>query len=80
MPFALKAEAKRFRKEQAGWKEEKLPLIAYYRDAHEAERVKQHLSYRLGSTLVQHSNSLGGWLSMPWALRAQIKEFQKSRR
>lgn len=80
MPFALRAEAKRFRQEQATRKGEKLPAIAHYRDAHEAERVKQHLSYRLGSTLVQHSNSLGGWLSMPWALRAQIKEFQKSRR
>lgn len=79
MPFALNAEAKRFRQEQATRKDEKLPPIASYRDAHEAERVKKHLSYRLGSTLVQRSGSLGGWLSMPWALRAQIKEFQKSR-
>ena len=80
MPFALQAEAKRFHQEKAARKGEKLPPIAHYRDAHEAERVKQHLSYRLGSTLVQRSGSLGGWLSMPCALRAQVKEFQKSRR
>ena len=79
MPFALQAEAKRFHQEKAARKGEKLPPIAHYRDAHEAERVKQHLSYRLGSTLVQRSGSLGGWLSMPCALRAQVKEFQKSR-
>lgn len=80
MPFALQAEAKRFHQEKAARKGEKLPPIAHYRDAHEAERVKQHLSYRLGSTLVQRSGSLGGWLSMPCALRSQVKEFQKSRR
>ena len=80
MPFALQAEAKRFHQEKAARKGGKLPPIAHYRDAHEAERVKQHLSYRLGSTLVQRSGSLGGWLSMPCALRAQVKEFQKSRR
>lgn len=80
MPFALQAEAKRFHQEKAARKRGKLPPIAHYRDAHEAERVKQHLSYRLGSTLVQRSGSLGGWLSMPCALRAQVKEFQKSRR
>ena len=79
MPFALQAEAKRFHQEKAARKGGKLPPIAHYRDAHEAERVKQHLSYRLGSTLVQRSGSLGGWLSMPCALRAQVKEFQKSR-
>ena len=80
MPFALQAEARRFHQEKAARKGGKLPPIAHYRDAHEAERVKQHLSYRLGSTLVQRSGSLGGWLSMPCALRAQVKEFQKSRR
>lgn len=80
MPFALRAEALSFRKEQAARKGEKLPPIASYSDAHEAERVKKHLSYRLGSTLVQRSGSLSGWLSMPWALYAQVKDFEKSRR
>lgn len=80
MPFALREETKRFRQEQAARKGEKLPPIASYHDAHEAERVKKHLSYRLGSTLVQRSGSLGGWLSMPWALCAQVKAFRQSRR
>lgn len=80
MPFALTAETRRFRQEMAARKGQKLPPIASYRDAHEAERVKKHLSYRLGSTLVQRSGSLGGWLSMPWALCVQVKAFRQSRR
>ncbi len=80
MPFALREETKRFRQEQAARKGEKLPPIASYRDAYEAERVKQHLSYRLGATMIQKSGSLSGWFSMPWALYAQVKNFRQSRR
>ena len=80
MPFALRKETKRFRQEQAACKGEKLPPISSYRDAYEAECVKQHLSYRLGSTLIEHAKSFTGWLSMPAALYAQVKQFRKSRR
>ena len=80
MPFALREETKRFRQEQAARKGEKLPPIASYRDAYEAERVKQHLSYRLGSTMLEHAKSFTGWLTMPAALYAQVKQFRKSRR
>lgn len=80
MPFALRAETQRFRQESAARKGKKLPPIESYADAFEAERVKQHLSYRLGATMIQHSVSLSGWFSMPWALYAQVKEFRKSRR
>lgn len=80
MPFALREETKRFRQEQAARKGEKLPPIASYRDAYEAERVKQHLSYRLGSTLIEHAKSFTGWFTMPAALYAQAKQFRKSRR
>lgn len=80
MPFALRAETQRFRQESAARKGKKLPPIESYVDAFEAERVKQHLSYRLGATMIQHSVSLSGWFSMPWALYAQVKEFRQSRR
>lgn len=79
MPFALRAEVKRFHQESAVSKEESLPAIECYHDADEAEKIKRHLSYRLGSTFMQRSNTLSGWLGMPWALRAQVKEFQQSR-
>lgn len=80
MPFALRAETQRFRQESAARKGKKLPPIESYADAFEAERIKQHLSYRLGATMIQKTGSLSGWFSMPWALYAQVKEFRQSRR
>lgn len=79
MPFALSAETKRFRQDQAAGKDQQLPPIAQYRDAHEAERIKQHLSYRLGARMIANSKTLGGWVSMPWALLGEAKAFRKER-
>lgn len=80
MPFALSAEAKRFRQDQAAGKDQQLPPIAQYRDAHEAELIKQHLSYRLGSCLLINTKTLGGRISLPWSLYAEVKAFRKERR
>lgn len=79
MPFALRAEAKRFKQDLAVRQDKKLPPIAQYRDAHEAERVKRHLSYRLGARMIANSKTLGGWISMPWALLGEAKAFRKER-
>lgn len=79
MPFALWAEAKRFKQDLAARQNKKLPPIAQYRDAHEAERVKRHLSYRLGARMIANSKTLGGWISMPWALLGEAKAFRKER-
>lgn len=79
MPFALRSEAKRFKKDQAARQDLKLPPIANYRDAHEAERIKQHLSYRLGARMIANSKTLGGWIGMPWALLGEVKTFRRER-
>ena len=79
MPFALSAETKRFRQDQAARKDLKLPPIAQYKDAHEAELIKQHLSYRLGARLLNSSKTLGGRISLPWILYAEVKAFRKDR-
>ena len=79
MPFALRAEAKRFKQDQAARPNQNFPPIAQYRDAHEAERIKQHLSYRLGARMIANSKTLGGWVSMPWALLGEAKAFRKER-
>jgi len=76
-PFALRAEAKRYR--QSVPADQKLPPIETYSDAAEAERVKQHLSYRLGACLVANTQTLGGWLTLPFALLAEHKAFQQAR-
>ncbi|WP_230847544.1 hypothetical protein [Comamonas testosteroni] len=79
MPFALSAETKRFRQDQAAGKDQQLPPIAQYRDAHEAELIKQHLSYRLGARLLSNTKTLGGRISLPWSLYAEVMAFRKDR-
>ncbi len=79
MPFALSAETKRFRQDQAASKDQQLPPIAQYQDAHEAELIKQHLSYRLGARLLTNTKTLGGRISLPWSLYAEVKAFRKDR-
>ena len=79
MPFALSAEAKRFKQDQVASKDQKLPPIAQYRDAHEAELIKQHLSYRLGARLLANTKTLGGRISLPWNLYTEVKTFRKER-
>lgn len=80
MPFALSAEAKRFKQDQAAGKDRRLPPIAKYHDAHEAELIKQHLSYRLGARFLANTKTLGGRISLPWSLYAEVKAFRKDRR
>lgn len=80
MPWALTAETRAFRRETTSAANTKLPPIHQYRDAHEAERVKNHLSYRLGSTLIQHSKSPLGWIKLPLAIRREVRTFQQQRK
>jgi hypothetical protein len=79
MPWALIQETKAFRKDLKQRKGEKLPPISDYQDAYEAEQVKQHLSYRLGHTMVKNTNSVLGWIKLPWLLRQEIIDFQRRR-
>lgn len=79
MPFTLRAEVQRFKQDQANRGGKKLPPITQYSDAYEAEKIKQHLSYRLGACMIANSKSLGGWVAMPWALLKEVKTFQKKR-
>jgi hypothetical protein len=48
--------------------------------AHATQKVKEQLSYQLGSTIVSRSRTLGGWLGMPSAIRTTIKSFYRKRR
>jgi hypothetical protein len=77
MPFALLGEILAHRRDSKRHDGKKQPPIHTYDDAHEAERVKQHLSYRLGNTLVKHGRSPAGWLKLPSALRAEFKSFKQ---
>lgn len=79
MPGALLKERKAFHREKAESAPKKLPPVYKYRDAHEAEKVKKHLSYRLGSLMVQYGSSPAGWLKLPFFLRREVRAFKKER-
>jgi len=80
LPWALAAETRAFRKEHRARGPVKQPPIHTYLDAAEAERVKQHLSYRLGSVLIQHAKSPPRWFTLPFALRREVREFRRTRK
>lgn len=79
MPFALMGTARQFRAEQRAMGGRKLPPIFKYKDADQAERVKQHLSYRVGTVLLRNVKSPIGWARLPFALRREIKAFRLER-
>jgi hypothetical protein len=79
MPSALLKQVRQFKSEQKTQGDVKLPPIKNYADAHDADRIKQHLSYRLGAVMVTHAKSPLGWLKMPWALRCAALDFKRSR-
>lgn len=79
MPRALLREAREYDEDKKNRIEEKLPPISKYADAHEAERIKGHLSYRLGATLLANHHSPIGWIKLPWLLKKQINLFKLDR-
>lgn len=79
MPFALAGQVRSYRKEKQAEGDRKLPPINTYADAHDAERYKQHLSYRLGEIFIKHSKTPWGWLILPFAVRSAVKAFKEGR-
>lgn len=79
LPLALKREYAAYQKDVKARKGEKLPPISHYADAHKAEQVKRHLSYRLGQVIMDNAGSPVGWLKLPMALNRETKAFHKER-
>jgi len=81
LPFTLLKVHSQYKKEMKDRKNQpKLPLIHTYADYYEAERVKKHLSYRLGQAMVNtlKGNPFGIFI-LPFKLRAIYKEFKRER-
>lgn len=75
MPFALAGVARQYKRERPQREAMKQIPIEKYRDAHQAQRVKQHLSYRLGVELVKHGKNPLRWPVLPFALRKARQEW-----
>lgn len=71
LPLALMKEYRQFQKED----HKELPPVEAYQDAHEAEKVKKHLSYRLGKTLVDGVKSPKSILDLPVKMGKEIVGF-----
>lgn len=74
LPFSLLSEYHNFKNNQKN-----LPQINRYLDANEAEKVKKHLSYRLGKVLVDSINSPKNIFILPIRIGREIINFKKNR-
>lgn len=72
LPLAL---AKEYREFQKSGKSEELPPLDAFQDVNEAEKVKKHLSYRLGKTLVDGLKSPKDMVDLPVKLGREIVGF-----
>jgi hypothetical protein len=79
MPFALRREVNAYRVDMSKKGNKNLPPIHTYADAYEAERYKQHLSYKLGQALLRHTQTPWGWFVLPFALISTANDFKKAR-
>ena len=79
MPFILLKETKNFRREHSAKEGQKLPSLDKYIDAHEAEKIKKHLSYMLGQAMLKNIKAPLGWFKLPFALKRAHVEYKMSR-
>jgi hypothetical protein len=80
MPFALLREVRRYNKGKKRLGDKKQPPLHQFKDARDAERIKQQLSYRLGHTLVTNTRSPIRVLKLPFAIMSELVTFKKRHR
>lgn len=77
LPLSLLKEYKAFQKDVET--AERLPPVDTYIDAYEADKVKKHLSYRVGKTLVEGSKSPKKIFLLPKELGSEVLKFYKTK-
>lgn len=78
LPFVLAKEYSDFQKNDVSV--EKLPPIELYKDAYEADKVKEHLSYKVGKVLVDSTKSPKKMITMPKNLTNEVVGFYKNKK
>lgn len=74
LPLALVKEYRDFKN---SLNTHSLPDIELYHDKHEAEKVKKHLSYRLGSLVTEKTSSPRQAITLPFLLMKEVRKFKK---
>lgn len=77
MPWAVRRVVAQYRRDLPHHQAKNLPPIHTYADAYEADRVRNHLSYRLGEAFLKNARSPVGWLRMPFALNSAVKTYRQ---
>ncbi|HDR1155759.1 TPA: protein HyaE [Pasteurella multocida] len=78
LPLILFCTYLRFKKEMKKYEWNTLPPIHEYEDAHKANRIKSHLSYKLGVIFLQEIKNPFKWLTLPYKLIKEGKQFKQS--
>lgn len=78
LPFVLAKEYSDFQKSEV--KAANLPPIELYKDAYEADKVKEHLSYKVGKILVDSTKSPKKMITMPKNLTKEVVGFYKNKK
>ncbi|EFK3895918.1 sulfotransferase family protein, partial [Escherichia coli] len=80
MPLAIAKERKIWYAQYGDEQLSNLPPLYMYRDVHDANRVKRHLSYQLGEILVHKGKSLFGFITLPFSIYKTVSQFKKMRK
>ncbi|QIM61881.1 hypothetical protein A1D29_00300 [Pasteurellaceae bacterium Orientalotternb1] len=76
LPFVLLSTYRQYNKDKKQNEWQKLPAIHLYQDAYEAEKVKNHLSYKLGSVFMREIKNPLRWILIPQKLITEGKAFK----
>lgn len=77
MPFSLMSVYSKYKKEYKEKRWNELPPLETYQDFQEGEKIKLHLSYRLGKVLMKYIKNPFMWLFIPYKLIMERSAFKK---
>lgn len=75
LPYSLVKEYKSFKGSNSN--QQLLPKMEEYYDIHEAEKVKSHLSYKLGKMLVEGMSSPKDFVKLPFRMSKETIKFKR---
>ena len=79
LPFSLMGVRTAYKKDLKIKQEMNLPPIENYADAYDVEKVKGHLSYMLGQTMIKTMKNPFGIFVLPFKLNSTHNEWKKAR-
>lgn len=79
IPFSIWKEYSLYKEDKKIKEILNLPSIELYEDFYEVEKIKRHLSYKLGCVFLKNIKSPIGWICLPFSIVKEVKIFRKLR-